>query len=157
MDSAVLSLAAYQDRQLSESFREQAHASLDQLLDQLEVRWPARTSFHRPVFREFALPYERRVISALQGLRCFIGVHISATRRRSWTPCLAMLRTSMTSTTRPIWLHWPKRAGNSRATGQLRSEVRSTRPAFYVTVPSSRSNRSLAKPSTSWAPMADCS
>ena len=38
MDSAVLSLAAYQDRQLGESFREQTHAALDQLLDQLVVR-----------------------------------------------------------------------------------------------------------------------
>lgn len=38
MDTSVLSLAAYQDRQLREAFRTQAHAALDELLDRLEGR-----------------------------------------------------------------------------------------------------------------------
>jgi hypothetical protein len=38
MDTAILSLAAYQERRLGERFRARAHAALDELLDRLEAQ-----------------------------------------------------------------------------------------------------------------------
>ena len=119
MDTAVLSLAAYQDRRLRQSFREQAHAALDALLDQLEVRME-----EQPALRPTLMDLTQVVLEERGG---FTGALTQAFVERQYDPYLKQEEADCPKCERKL----KAREAEPRTVETLVGSVTVRRPYFY--------------------------
>ena len=87
METAVLSLAVYEGRRLRSSFRQQAHAALDRLLDQLECRMK-----EQPELRPTLMDLTQVVLAERAGFtgalaQAFVERQYDAYLKQDWAAC----------------------------------------------------------------------
>lgn len=119
METAVLPLAAYQDRQLREGFRKQAHASLDRLLHRLECQMEEQPAL-RPTLMDLT-----QVV--LEERRAFTGALTQAFVERRYDAYLKQERADCPKCGRSL----KAREVEPRTVETLVGSVRLERPYFY--------------------------